>query len=350
MTPLLLYEKLKSITSDIYTLERCHRLVPFVEKILKLKVEKNALILAHSYVHPEIIYSVADHCGDSYGLAKEAKKTDADIIVFPAVRFMAETAKILNPTKIVIDPNPNGGCTLADSIDAETVLRLREKHPRHTFLCYVNTSAAVKAVCDVCVTSSNVYKIVENVPNDKIFFLPDRLMGQNIQNHLKEKKIDKELLFYDGTCYVHEQFEPWQVDSFKARHPSLKVLAHPECKPEVVQKADVVCSTTGMVDYVKAHREEDKSFLLLTECGIASRLQVEHPELKLVGSCALCRYMRSNSLEAIHSALLDPNPEQIIDIDPQIMKGAFRSLEAMFEYAEGKHLLLHQVTSLSCLQ
>jgi quinolinate synthase len=304
-----------------------------VDAILKLKAEKNALILAHSYVAADILYSVADHVGDSYGLAKEAKNTDADIIVFVAVRFMAETAKILNPTKTVIDPNPNGGCTLADSIDASTVHRLREKYPYHTFVCYINTSAAVKAACDVCVTSSNVYKIVERIPNDKIYFLPDRLMGQNIQNHLKEKKIDKELLFYDGTCYVHEQFEPWQVDNLKARHPTLKVLAHPECKPSVVQKADLVCSTTGMIDYVKAHKASDTPFLLLTECGIASRLQIEHSDLKLVGTCALCRYMRSNSLDAIHSALLAPIPRQIIDIDSELIISALRCIDAMFHYA-----------------
>jgi len=334
----ILYAKLKNIAVDnplcTYTFERCQRLFPFVDAILKLKAEKNALILAHSYVHPDIIYSIADHCGDSYGLAKEAKNTHADIIVFPAVRFMAETAKILNPSKTVIDPNPNGGCTLADSIDVETVLSLREKHPQHTFVCYINTTAAIKAVCDICVTSSNVYKIVEKIPNDKIYFLPDRLMGQNIQNYLKENKIDKELLYYHGTCYVHEQFEAQQIDDLKVRHPALKVLAHPECKPEVVSKADAVCSTTGMIDYVKAHKDATTPFLLLTECGIASRLQAENPGLKLVGSCAMCRYMRSNSLEAVYKALKAPKPDQVIEIDSIVLKYALRSIEAMFKYAE----------------
>jgi len=334
-----LYNKLKNIDADnplcTYTFERCQRLFPFVDAILKLKVEKNALILAHSYIHPDIIYSVADHCGDSYGLAKEAKKTDADLILFPAVRFMAETAKILNPSKTVIDPNPNGGCTLADSIDAATVLTLREKHPHHTFVCYINTTAAIKAVCDVCVTSSNVYKIVEKIPNDRIYFLPDRLMGQNIQNYLKEKKIAKELLYYHGTCYVHEQFELEQINNLQARYPTLKVLAHPECKPEVVNRADAVCSTTGMIDYVNAHKDAATPFLLLTECGIASRLQAEHRDLKLVGACAMCRYMRSNSLEAVYQALKKPEPHQIIEIDSDVMKNALRSLETMFKYAEG---------------
>lgn len=333
-----LYDKLKNIDVDnplcTYTLERCARLYPFVDAILKLKAEKNALILAHSYIHPDIIYSVADHCGDSYGLAKEAKNTRADTIVFPAVRFMAETAKILNPSKTVIDPNPNGRCTLADSIDAETVLKLRDQHPHHTFVCYINTTAAVKAVCDVCVTSSNVYKIVERIPNDKIYFLPDRLMGQNIQHYLQKHHIDKELLYSEGTCYVHEQFEPEQIDNLKMRYPTLKVLAHPECKPEVARKADIVCSTTGIIDYVKARKDATTPFLLLTECGISSRLRVENPELKLVGSCALCRYMRSNSLEAVYNALKEPQLHQIIEIDSTVIKNALRSIEAMFQYAE----------------
>lgn len=331
-----LFDKLKNISVDspvcTYTFERCRRLFPFIDAISKLKKEKNALILAHSYVHPDIVYGVADHCGDSYGLAKAAKETNANIIVFPAVRFMAETAKILNPAKTVIDPNPDGGCSLADSIDAETVYRLKEKYPAHTFVCYINTTAAVKAACDVCVTSSNVYKIIEAIPNDKIYFLPDRLMGQNIQNYLKKKKIDKELLYYHGSCYVHEQFQPEQIDFLKSQHPGLKVLAHPECKPEVVEKADVVSSTTGMIDYVKAQKT-NSPLLLLTECGIASRLQAENPALKLVGACALCRYMRSNSLQAIYQALKDPKPSQIITIDPNIQAQSMRCIEAMFHYA-----------------
>ena len=333
-----LYDKLKNITVDnplcAYTFERCQRLFPYIDAILKYKSEKNALILAHSYVHPDIIYGVSDHCGDSYGLAKIAKNTSADIIVFPAVRFMAETAKILNPSKIVIDPNPNGGCTLADSIDSETVLKLREKHPNHTFVCYINTSADVKAVCDVCVTSSNVYQIIEKIPNDRIYFLPDYLMGQNIQNYLNQKCIDKELLYYPGTCYVHEQFDPDSIDDLKAMHPELKILAHPECKPNVVGKADVICSTTGMIDYVKAQKGSKSPFLLLTECGIASRLQAEDPTLKLVGSCVMCKYMRSNNLESIYQALKDPKPEQLIEIDAHTMKNALRCIEAMFEYAQ----------------
>lgn len=328
-----LYQRLKNIRVDnplcTYTYEKCERLVPLINAILKLKKEKDALILAHSYVHPDIIYTVADHVGDSYGLAMKAKETNAKMIVFPAVRFMAETAKILNPEKTVVDPNPNGGCSLADSITAEDVHRLRTQYPDHTFVCYINTTAAVKAACDVCVTSSNVYQIIENLSNDKIYFLPDKLMGQNVQNALKGKK---EILLYEGTCYVHEEFSPEEVQTLRRSHPHLSVLAHPECSQEVIQEADVVGSTSQIVNYVKEHRKESHPFLILTECGITSRLQVEHPKLNLVGSCMMCRYMKSNSLEAILHSL--ENPSHPIEIDPKIQESAQACVNAMFHYAK----------------
>ena len=175
-----IYEKLKDIHVGNpvcqFTKENCELLLPIIERIENLKREKNAIILAHNYVAPQIFYSVADYTGDAYGLSKKAKESDADVIVFSAVRFMAETAKILNPGKTVLDPNPNGGCSLADGITESDVIKLREQFPDHTFVCYINTTAAVKAQCDVCVTSSNVYKIIEKIPNEKIYFLPDKLM------------------------------------------------------------------------------------------------------------------------------------------------------------------------------
>ena len=326
-----LYSKLKNIRVDnplcTYSLERCERLIPLVNEILELKKKHRAILLAHSYVHPDILYTVADHVGDSYGLALKAAETSAEMIVFPAVRFMAETAKILSPEKIVIDPNPHGGCTLADSITAEEVHRLREKYPDHTFVCYINTTAAVKAACDVCVTSSNVYTIVENIPNDKIYFLPDKLMGQNVQNALGNKK---QIVLYEGSCYVHEEFTTEEIDTLRQTYPDLSVLAHPECTQEVIQRADIVGSTSQMVNYVKTHEKEKRPFLLLTECGISSRLQVEHPHLNLVGSCMLCRYMKSNSLELIRNSL--KNPQNPIEIDPAIQEKARACVNAMFSF------------------
>ncbi|CCB88832.1 quinolinate synthase NadA [Simkania negevensis] len=332
-----LYEKLKNIQVDNplcnYTKERCERLEPLIEKINKLKAEKNALILAHSYVHPDIIYGVADHVGDSYGLAQKAKITDAEIIVFPAVRFMAETAKILNPQKTVIDPNPNGGCSLADSITADQVLALRLRHPDHTFVCYINTTAAVKAACDVCVTSSNVYTVIKNLPTKKVFFLPDKLMGENILNYMRENNIDKELLVSDGTCYVHEEFSCDEIHFLKQKYPDLEVLAHPECTQEVINASDVTGSTSQILNYVKSHKDENHPFLILTECGITSRLQVEHPELRLVGTCMMCKYMKSNSLSQILQALEAPTKEQIITIDPAIQDGALACVNQMFRHS-----------------
>jgi quinolinate synthase len=332
-----LYHKLKNVQVDNpacqYTLERCETLVPSVNRILELKKEKNALILAHSYVHPDILYTVADHVGDSYGLAIHALEATESTIVFPSVRFMAETAKILNPEKIVIDPNPNGGCSLADSITAEDVLKLRKDYPEHTFICYINTTAAVKAVCDVCVTSSNVYKIVEEYPNDKIYFVPDKLMGLNIREHLLEKGIEKEVLLYEGTCYVHEQFTSEHIDAAKEFHPNTVVLAHPECTPEVLEKADVIGSTTGMVTYVKEHAKDKKRFLLLTECGLVSRLQIEVPEAQMAGTCMLCKYMKSNSLSALERALREPRIDDIVEIEETTRLQAKKCLEEMFRYS-----------------
>lgn len=328
-----LYDQLKNIQVDNplcqYTKERCERLIPIVEEIEQLKVEKDAIILAHSYVHPDILYTVADHVGDSYGLALKAKETTHQVIVFPAVRFMAETAKILNPEKTVIDPNPNGGCTLADSITAEEVYRLRKEFPDHTFVCYINTTAAVKAACDVCVTSSNVYRVIENIPNDKIYFLPDKLMGQNVQNVLGDKK---EIRLYEGTCYVHEEFTPEEVHKLRKQHPKLSVLAHPECTQSVIKEADMVGSTSQIVSHVKERKNAPNPFLILTECGITSRLQVEHPGLNLVGSCMMCRYMKSNSLEQILQALKNPLPSQIISIDLEDQRDALRCVNNMFKY------------------
>lgn len=333
-----LYERLSKIQIDSplceYTLERCRAIAPVIENILRLKAEKNAIVLAHSYVHPDIVYGVADVVGDSYGLSLAAKKTSADIIVFPSVRFMAETAKILNPDKTVIDPNPNGGCSLADSISAEEVVRLRAKYPEHTFVCYINTTAAVKAACDVCVTSSNIYRILEQIPNDKIYFLPDRLMGENARNWLEKRGVHKELAIYDGTCYVHEQIEPEFVDAMRRQYPDAIVIAHPECKPEVVAKADLVGSTTDMLRYVSENKELNNPFLLLTECGVASRAAAEIPQARLIGGCTLCRYMRANSLTSIEQALQNPTPTQIVEIEPAIQEQARKTIERMFLYAE----------------
>ncbi len=332
-----LYQSLKKIQVDNplcrYTQERCHSLFPKIDTIHQLKEKHQALVLAHSYIHPDIIYGVADFAGDSYELAKKAKTAKEETIVFCAVRFMAETAKIINPNKLVLDPNPYSRCSLADSITEEDVSSLRDKYPNHTFVCYINTSAAIKALCDVCVTSANAQKIVETIPSDKIYFLPDQFMGENIANEMRKKKIDKEFLYYHGRCHVHEEYEKAQVQMVKAMHPGAFVIAHPECKQEVVAEADMTGSTSQMMEYIKKHASSEQKFLLLTECGIASRLQVEHTQSQFVGSCSLCKYMRSNSMEMIIQTLTSPKTEQIIELEKSLQKNALKSIDAMFTYA-----------------
>jgi len=335
LTAEALYEKLKDIQVGSplcrFTIDACRDLLPVISRIEAQKREKNAIVLAHNYVAPQILYSVADHTGDSYGLSKIARDSSADVILFAAVRFMAETAKILNPDKTVLDPNPDGGCTLADGITALDVRRLRERHPGHTFVCYINTTAEVKAECDVCVTSSNVYRIIERIENDRIYFLPDRLMGENIINHLASQGIDKEVLVYDGACYVHEEYQPESVDQVRRNFPGTEVLVHPECSPGVVAKADYVGSTTGMLDHVR--RSGGDSFFLLTECGLTGILQSEFPGKKFVGTCTTCRYMKANSLEDILETLENPGDKNIITLPGEVQAKALRCLERMFDYA-----------------
>ena len=331
-----LYEKLKAIHVGNpicqFTKENCELLLPAIERIEKLKHEKNAIILAHNYVAPQIFYSVADYTGDSYGLSKKAKESDADVIVFAAVRFMAETAKILNPKKIVLDPNPNGGCSLADGITNTDVINLRQQFPDHTFVRYINTTASVKAQCDVCVTSSNVYKIIEKIPNDKIYFLPDKLMGENVIQNLKKKGVKKNIELWEGTCYVHEEYQPENIDQVRKNFNGIEVLVHPECSSAVVNKADYVGSTSQMLNHVR--KSDRDSFFLLTECGLTGVLQSEFPQKTFAGGCTMCKYMKSNSLEDILNVLENPSPQNIIKINLDTQKQALKCVNRMFDYAK----------------
>jgi len=331
-----LYETLKNIKIGgsvcHYSLKKCEEFVPLINEINDLKKEKNACILVHSYVSPEIIYGVGDYVGDSYALSKNALETNAKIIVFAAVRFMGETAKILNPEKDVLIPSTLDGCTLADSINAKQVRTLKKAYPDFTFVCYINTTAEVKAECEVCVTSSNVYDIVENLPNNKIYFLPDQLMGRNLVKEMIRRKVNKSIRYYNGTCYVHEEYDPDQIFKIRMEYPEVKVVAHPECKPEIIDQSDFVGSTSQMLEYMMTAK--GKEFLMLTECGLSARLQQEFPDKKLVGSCTLCRYMKSNSLEHILRVLKNPNPRDHVRIEEDVRVRAKKSIDAMFMYAK----------------
>lgn len=312
-----------------WNLDTCREIAPLTLEINRLKKEQNAVILTHSYVEPEIVYGVGDYKGDSYYLSQMAKESQADVILFAGVVFMAETAKILSPQAKVIVPDRGSGCSLADSITGEDVRKLKALYPDAAVVCYINSTAEVKAECDVCVTSGNVYDIVARLPQARILFVPDRLMADNIRNELKQRGVKKEIISSDGTCMVHDQFDVAQIVQARAQFPGLKVVSHPECTEEVAAASDFVGSTGAMMKYVKS--TQAPYFLMLTECGLVGRLEVETPEKNFIGGCRLCPYMKLNSLEKIRDALRSPRPEQIITLDEDLRLRAARCIERMFE-------------------
>jgi len=311
--------------------EACRRIAPLTLEINRLKQEQQAVILAHSYVEPEIIYGVADFKGDSYFLSQQARQASAKLIVFAGVVFMAETAKILCPAATVVVPDRASGCSLADSLTGAELRRLKSLYPDAAVVCYINSTAEVKAESDVCVTSGNVYDIIQKLPGRRILFVPDRLMAENVRGELKRRGVDKEIISSDGTCIVHDAFDAAHVADARSRFPGLKVVAHPECPPEVAAAADFVGSTGAMMKYVK--QTPAPYFLMLTECGLVGRLQVEAPEKHFIGGCRLCPYMKLNSLEKVRDALRAPRPDQIITLNPEVARRAARSIERMFALA-----------------
>ncbi|WP_438482152.1 quinolinate synthase NadA [Oleiharenicola lentus] len=314
--------------------EACRAIAPLTLEINQLKREQNAIILAHSYVEPEIIYGVGDFTGDSYFLSLKAKEARAAKIVFAGVVFMAETAKILSPDAVVVVPDHNSGCSLADSITGDDVKKMKALYPNAAVVCYINSTAEVKAESDVCVTSGNVYDIVAGLPQRQILFVPDRLMAENVRSEMKRRGVDKDIVSSDGTCMVHDQFDVSKITEARARFPGLKVVAHPECTPEVASAADFVGSTGAMMKYVKT--TPAPYFLMLTECGLVARLQVEDPEKRFIGGCRMCPYMKLNSLEKVRDALLAPRPDQIITLDEDLRQRAAHSIERMFELTPKK--------------
>jgi len=314
-----------------WNLDTCRAIAPLTLEINRLKREKDAVILTHSYVEPEIIYGVGDFKGDSYYLSLQAKKSRAKVIVFAGVVFMAETAKILSPDATVIVPDRGSGCSLADSINGDGVRRLKKLYPDATVVCYINSTADVKAESDVCVTSGNVYDIVEKLPARRILFVPDRLMAENLRAELARRGVTKEVISSDGTCLVHDQFTPAQIAEARAQFPGLRVVAHPECTPEVAALADFIGSTGAMMKYVKT--TVAPYFLMLTECGLVGRLEVEAPEKNFIGGCRLCPYMKLNSLEKIRDTLVAPRPDQIVTLDETLRVRAARCIDRMFELA-----------------
>ncbi len=320
-----------------WSIDVCRSLSPMTLQINKLKKEKGVFLIAHSYQTPDITYGVADSVADSYALSKEARDSPQQTILFSSVRFMAETAKIVSPHKTVLHPSPDAGCSLSDGITAEDVISLKENNPGVPVVCYINTSAAVKAECDVCVTSSNYLKICERLPGEKVIFVPDRFMGKHLQDSLRGKK---EVLIYDGECEVHAEFTGKKIRKWKDNMSNhgidLIVLSHPECDSEVLQESDFVGSSESLKEEaIRLAGEGKRDLMLITECGTADRILAEtNNHLNLMGSCVMCRHMKKTQLEDILQALTDPLPQQIVEIDERTIRRASRTLEEMFRLAE----------------
>jgi quinolinate synthase len=303
----------------------CEEIVSTVHRIHELKKERRAVILAHNYQRPEI-FEVADFVGDSLELARQATKVDADVIVFCGVHFMAETAKILNHAKTVLLPDMRAGCSLADSVTAEELVerrdQLRKTHPDLQVVAYVNTTAAVKAVVDVCCTSSNAVQIVNALPAEHILFVPDEHLGGYVQ-----EQTSKSIISWNGNCYVHHQITPDSILKIREALPEVRILVHPECRSDVAALADAVLSTSGMVNYAK--QSEAEEFLVVTECGLSDRLLIEVPEKRFYKACKLCQFMKMISLDgALHS--LERMEHEIV-LDEEVRVNAERSLRRMLE-------------------
>ncbi len=323
--------------AGLWDLETCRTIAPLTLEINELKALNDVFLIAHSYQTPDIVYGVADSVSDSYTLSKAARDAPQQTILFSSVRFMAETAKIVSPHKTVLHPSPEAGCTLADSITAEDVRELKSKYPGVPVACYINTSAEVKAEVDVCVTSSNYLRICERLPGDRLIFVPDRLMGKHLTEYLAGRK---EVINYDGECYVHATFTGEKIRSWRERTAAqgidLKVLSHPECDADVIAESDVVGSSEALMDEaIRLGEEGSPDIMLITECGTADRIRAEtENELNLIGTCVMCRYMKMTQLEDILQALRDPRPEQIIELNADVIERASRSLDEMFRLAE----------------
>ncbi len=321
--------KVNKNTSDLY--KKISKVVPniewefhapLIEKINKLKEEKNTVILAHNYQTPEIYHGVADISADSLALAQEAAKTSADNIIVCGVHFMAETAKLMNPNKKVFIPDMKAGCSLSESITGEDVLMLKEKYPGVPVVSYVNTSAEVKAETDVCCTSANAIKVVESLGTEKVIFLPDHYLANYVQKNTKVK-----IISWQGTCIVHEKFTAGEIQDIRKQNPEIKVIAHPECPPDVISASDFAGSTSGMVKYVKDN--QPKKVLLVTECSMSDNIQIENPNVQFVRPCNLCPYMKKITLNKILDCLENETNE--IKISHNIAVRARKSVLRMAE-------------------
>jgi quinolinate synthase len=326
VSPQALHAKLATLDDAGYDLATCERMARTIAEILRLKDERRAIILAHNYQRPEI-FEVADFIGDSLELARKAREVrDADLIVFCGVHFMAETAKVFNPERKVLLPDLRAGCSLAESVTADALAErkaeLKAIYPDLRVVSYVNCTADVKALSDACCTSANAVKIVERIDSDNVLFVPD----ENLANYV-QSNTSKRIISWNGNCYVHHQITPEEVDRVKRSIPGIKVLAHPECRKDVLALADAVLSTSAMMRY--ARESDADKFLVVTECGLSDRLLMEIPNKRFFKSCKLCRFMKMITLSGTLDSLQNIRYE--IELDAEVREGARRALERMLE-------------------
>ena len=297
-----IYQKISKVVPEI----EWSMHAPYIHEINKLKKEKNAVILAHNYQTPEIYHGVSDFAADSLALAIEASKTSADIIIMAGVHFMAETAKLMSPNKKVLLPDLKAGCSLSSSITGEDVRKLKKQYPGVPVVSYVNTSAEVKAETDVCCTSANAVKIVKSLGVKKVIFLPDNYLAQYVAS-----QTDVEIISWKGICMVHDQFNDQEIHEIRKNNPEIKIIAHPECPPDVIKASDFAGSTSGMIKYVKDN--QPKKVMMVTECSMSDNIQVENPNVEFIRPCNLCPHMKKITLPKILDCLKNETGEIVMD-------------------------------------
>ena len=313
-----IYKKISKVLPEV----EWPTFAPYIYRINQLKKEKNAVILAHNYQTPEIYHGVSDFSADSLALAVEAAKTKADIIVMCGVHFMAETAKLMSPEKKVLLPDMKAGCSLSSSITGKDVRNLKKKYPGVPVVSYINTSADVKAETDVCCTSANAVKIVKSLGVNKVIFLPDVYLAKYVAS-----QTDVEIISWKGTCEVHEQFNEEEINQIRTSNPGIKIIAHPECPPDVINASDFAGSTSGMIKYVKDN--QPKKVMMVTECSMSDNVQVDNPNVEFIRPCNLCPHMKKITLPKVLECLENETNEIILDQDT--IEKARKSVERMAE-------------------
>jgi len=297
-----------------------------IELILELKKQRNAVILAHNYQRPEM-FRIADYIGDSLGLSIKAAETKADVIVFCGVKFMAETAKVLSPGKTVLLPTLDAGCSLADMATVEKLESVKKQYPDAAVVSYVNTTADIKAISDICCTSANAVEVVNSLQNKRVIFLPDKNLGRYVQQHT-----DKEIILWDGYCFVHDKLNAETLMAFKERYPDAKVIAHPECKDELLKLSDHICGTGGMAKFAKS--DGSKNFIVVTECGMTEKLRLDVPDKNFLSFCNVCPYMKSTSLPLVARSLVHNIHE--IKLPEHIIANARKAINRMLNLSKNE--------------